>query len=99
MFHNFYYSHLTDRKKDLVKLSTGKFVSFGKIESVLKVCPFVENICVYADPTRDYTVAMIVPSRPHVRIFDQLHLLRYQTHVLYIVSTRLKNLPENLTYL
>lgn len=38
-----------DRKKDLVKLQAGEYVSLGKVEAVLKSCPLVDNICVYAN--------------------------------------------------
>lgn len=51
-----------DRKKDLVKLQLGEYVSLGKVEAELKTCPIVENICVYGDPTKHYTVALIVPN-------------------------------------
>lgn len=38
-----------DRKKDLVKLQAGEYVSLGKVEAVLKSCPLVDNICAYAN--------------------------------------------------
>ena len=56
-----------DRKKDLVKLQYGEYVSLGKVESELKTCPLVDNICVYADPTKLYAVALVVPSHDHLR--------------------------------
>lgn len=37
-----------DRKKDLVKLQAGEYVSLGKVESALKNCPLIDNICAYA---------------------------------------------------
>ena len=40
---------LLDRKKDLVKLQLGEYVSLGKVEAQLKTHPLVENICVYGD--------------------------------------------------
>ena len=40
---------IIDRKKDLVKLQLGEYVSLGKVESQLKTHPLVENICVYGD--------------------------------------------------
>lgn len=38
-----------DRKKDLVKLQAGEYVSLGKVESALKSCPLIDNICAYAN--------------------------------------------------
>lgn len=52
--HTCYYRHLSllcfpDRKKDLVKLQAGEYVSLGKVEAMLKNCPLVDNICAYAN--------------------------------------------------
>ena len=41
------------RKKDLVKLQSGEYVSLGKVEALLKTCSLVENICVYGDPVSE----------------------------------------------
>ena len=80
---------LIDRKKDLVKLQHGEYVSLGKgkngmlchfpfftthfvsilqlaVESVLKLHPCVENICVVAHPTETFCVAVVVPSKPQL---------------------------------
>lgn len=38
-----------DRKKDLVKLQAGEYVSLGKVEAILKNCSLVDNICAYAN--------------------------------------------------
>merc|ERR1712192_23175 len=54
---------IVDRKKDLVKLQFGEYVSLGKVESVLKGCPVVSNVCVYGDSTKSYVVAIICPVR------------------------------------
>jgi len=57
---------IIDRKKDLVKLQAGEYVSLGKVESELKTAPIVENICVYGDSNKTYTVALVVPSPSHL---------------------------------
>merc|ERR1712241_242625 len=54
---------IIDRKKDLVKLQHGEYVSYGRTESVLKTAPIVEQICAYADPARDFIVAVVIPER------------------------------------
>lgn len=53
---------IIDRKKDLVKLQGGEYVSLGKVESLLKLHKGVENVCIYADPSRMSTVAMVIPT-------------------------------------
>nr|XP_050860088.1 fatty acid CoA ligase Acsl3 isoform X1 [Vespula vulgaris] len=53
---------IIDRKKDLIKLQLGEYVSLGKVETELKTCPVVENICVYGDGSKNYTVALVVPN-------------------------------------
>jgi len=57
---------VTDRKKDLVKLQGGEYVSLGKVESQLKTCPVVDNICIYGNPFHMYTIALVVPNRHHL---------------------------------
>ncbi|XP_022121866.2 long-chain-fatty-acid--CoA ligase 4 isoform X1 [Pieris rapae] len=57
---------IIDRKKDLVKLQAGEYVSLGKVEAELKTCPIVENICVYGDSSKTYTVALLVPNPRHL---------------------------------
>lgn len=58
---------IIDRKKDLVKLQQGEYVSYGKVEAVLKTCPIVEQICLYGDSNKDYLIAIIVPDKHHLK--------------------------------
>jgi len=57
---------IVDRKKDLVKLQGGEYVSLGKVESLLKIHPAVENVCVCADSTMNYCVALVVPGQEYL---------------------------------
>lgn len=54
---------IIDRKKDLVKLDHGEYVSLGKVESLLKTCPIIDSICVYGDPSKAYVISLVVPDR------------------------------------
>jgi len=54
---------IIDRKKDLVKLQFGEYISLGKVEAELKTCPVVENVCIYGDSSKNYVVALIVPDK------------------------------------
>lgn len=51
-----------DRKKDLVKLQHGEYISLGKVESELKTCQIVENLCIYCDSTKTYCIALVQPA-------------------------------------
>ncbi|KAK7456556.1 hypothetical protein BaRGS_00039334 [Batillaria attramentaria] len=51
-----------DRKKDLVKLQMGEYVSLSKVETALKMSPIVEQICVCAWSDKHFTVGLIVPN-------------------------------------
>ncbi|KAF8404093.1 hypothetical protein HHK36_008973 [Tetracentron sinense] len=53
---------IIDRKKDIVKLQHGEYVSLGKVESALIMSPYIENIMLYADPFHSYCVALVVAS-------------------------------------
>jgi long-chain acyl-CoA synthetase len=52
---------LTDRKKDLFKLSNGKYIAPQLIESLLKQSEFVSQVVVVG-ASRKYPVALIVPD-------------------------------------
>ncbi|GJP40973.1 hypothetical protein CLOM_g626 [Closterium sp. NIES-68] len=52
---------IIDRKKDIVKLQHGEYVSLGKVEAVLQVSPFVDNLLLFADSTKSFVVALVVP--------------------------------------
>lgn len=54
---------IIDRKKDLVKLQHGEYVSFGAVETELKNFPLVENVCVYGDSNHNYIIAIILPAQ------------------------------------
>lgn len=53
---------IIDRKKDIVKLQHGEYVSLGKVEAALIVCPYVDNIMLHANPFHSYCVALVVPA-------------------------------------
>jgi len=50
---------IIDRKKDLVKNQNGEYVSYGKIEPMLKDCPLIDHVMLYQDPLRNLPVALV----------------------------------------
>uniref|UniRef100_A0AAY5KS58 long-chain-fatty-acid--CoA ligase n=1 Tax=Esox lucius TaxID=8010 RepID=A0AAY5KS58_ESOLU len=54
---------IVDRKKDLVKLQAGEYVSLGKVEAALKNCSLIDNICAYANSEENYVIGVVVPNQ------------------------------------
>jgi long-chain acyl-CoA synthetase len=61
----------SDRKKDLIKLAHGEYISLGRIETTLLTNPNVDNICVYGDMHHDYLLALVVPNQKNVEKLAQ----------------------------
>jgi long-chain acyl-CoA synthetase len=57
---------ITDRKKDLIKTSGGKYVAPQMIEGMINQCEFVEQAVVVGDK-RKYVSALIVPDFERLR--------------------------------
>ena len=55
------YLFITDRMKDLLKTSAGKFVAPQPIENALKTSPYILNAMVVGD-RRKFIVALVVPN-------------------------------------
>ncbi|CAJ0609992.1 unnamed protein product [Cylicocyclus nassatus] len=58
---------IIDRKKDLLKLAHGEYISLGKVETHILTNHWVENVCAYGDSSKDYIVALIVPERKNLK--------------------------------
>merc|ERR1719239_1752318 len=54
---------IIDRKKDLVKLQHGEYVSLATVETTLKMCPLVEQICVVGRSFENSVVALVVANQ------------------------------------
>ena len=65
--------HITDRKKDLIKTSGGKFIAPQPIESRLKTNRLVEEAVIVADG-RNFVSAMIVPNFPELEKWAEAEL-------------------------
>lgn len=58
---------IIDRKKDLVKLINGEYISLGNIETKLKAHPGIENIFAYAKPGKTGCICIAVPNENYLR--------------------------------
>ncbi|OTF80500.1 long chain fatty acid CoA ligase-like protein [Euroglyphus maynei] len=64
---------IIDRKKDLVKMANGEYVSLGKIETTLKNCNCIDHICVFGDALANYLVALVVPNAEKLGLLAQTY--------------------------
>nr|ADE77336.1 unknown [Picea sitchensis] len=69
---------IIDRKKDIVKLQHGEYVSLGKVEAALSVCHYLDNFMLHADPFHSYCVALVVPSRQALESWAQKEGIIYK---------------------
>lgn len=64
---------IVDRKKDLIKLQFGEYISLGRVESILKTCPLVDNVLVYGNSLHTFLVAFVSPNYEKLlRVYQDL---------------------------
>lgn len=64
---------IIDRKKDLVKLQHGEYISLAKVETALLTCPLIDNVCVYGCQLEAYVIALIVPNQKYLeKLADEI---------------------------
>ncbi|CAF1053768.1 unnamed protein product [Adineta ricciae] len=64
---------IIDRKKDVVKLQNGEFVSLAKIEMAIKKLLLVDNCCACASSSAEYTIALVCPNPKEIAIYAEKH--------------------------
>lgn len=68
---------IIDRKKDIVKLQHGEYISLGKVEAALASSKYVENVMLHADPFHNYCVALVVPARQVIEQWAKTNGISY----------------------
>lgn len=95
--------YITDRLKDLMKTSNGKYIAPQVIEGVLGQDKFIEHIAVIAD-ARKFVSALIVPcyesleeyaNSINLKYRDRLELLK-DSNIVALFESRLKELQKNV---
>ncbi len=68
---------ITDRKKDLIKTSGGKYVAPQKLENLLKLHPMVGHVHIHGDQ-RKYVVALITLNEAMAAAFARQEKISFQ---------------------
>ncbi len=83
------YLKITDRKKEIFKLSTGKYVAPQPIENLFKESLFIEQIMIVGE-NQKYTGALISPN------FEYLHRWSFKKKIHFRDNRELVDFPEIL---
>lgn len=95
---------ITERLKDLMKTSGGKYIAPQHLEGTLGQDRFIEQVAVIAD-ARKYVSALIVPcfealeeyaTSINLKYQDRLELLRH-SHVIELFEQRLREMQKELS--
>jgi len=95
--------YITDRIKELMKTSGGKYIAPQHIEGTIGKDHFIEQIAVIAD-TRKFVSALIVPSYEsleeyakelNIKYHDRLELIKH-SHIVEMLEKRVAELQKDL---
>ncbi|MFJ6697703.1 AMP-dependent synthetase/ligase [Streptomyces sp. NPDC091272] len=88
------YLKITDRKKDIIKTSGGKYISPAETEGRFKaVCPYVSNILVYG-ADRNFCTALISLDEPTILGWAKEQDLRATTYAEVVAAPETQTLIE-----
>ena len=87
--------YITDRKKDLIKTSGGKFIAPQPIECKLKASPLVEEAAIMAD-RRKFASAIIVPSFPALEDWAAVNRVAFASREELIATPEVFALYESI---
>jgi long-chain acyl-CoA synthetase len=88
------YLRITDRKKDLIKTSGGKYIAPAEVEGQFKaVCPFVSNILVHG-ADRNFCTALIALDEPTILGWAKENGLEGKPYADVVSSPQVEQLIE-----
>ncbi|WP_017239268.1 AMP-dependent synthetase/ligase [Streptomyces sp. SS] len=88
------YLRITDRKKDLIKTSGGKYIAPAEVEGQFKaVCPFVSNILVHG-ADRNFCTALIALDEPAILGWAAEHDLAGRPYAEVVADARTQKLIQ-----
>ncbi|WP_225799817.1 long-chain fatty acid--CoA ligase [Streptomyces sp. NK15101] len=88
------YLRITDRKKDLIKTSGGKYIAPAEVEGQFKaVCPFVSNILVHG-ADRNFCTALIALDEPSLLGWAAEHGLGGKSYAEVVADPRTEKLIQ-----
>jgi long-chain acyl-CoA synthetase len=89
------YLSVTDRKKDLIKTSGGKFIAPQPIENALKLNPFVGVAAILGDK-RKFPAVMISPNFPMLEEWARTNGVSFSSRTQLIDNPKVRALYEGI---
>ena len=87
--------HITDRKKDLIKTSGGKFIAPQPIENALKANVLVAQAAVIGDK-RKYASVIISPHFPLLEDWARANGVAFSSHQQLVASEKVRDLYKGI---
>lgn len=84
---------ITDRKKDLLKTSGGKYIAPQRLESLIKSSRFVSQVVVVGN-ARKFASALIVPNRELLRGYARIKGIEYRDESELLSNPRIVDLIQ-----
>jgi long-chain acyl-CoA synthetase len=79
---------ITDRKKEIFKLSAGKYIAPQMLENKFKESPFIENIMVIGENEK-FASAIISPNFNHLHFWASKHKVHFRDNTFLIAHPQM----------
>jgi long-chain acyl-CoA synthetase len=89
------YLSITDRKKDLIKTSGGKFIAPQPIENSLKLSPFIGTAVVLGD-RRKFPSVLIAPHFPLLEDWARANQIEFTSRSTLVAHAKVQALYESI---
>ena len=89
------YLSVTDRKKDLIKTSGGKFIAPQPIENALKLNPYIEIAAILGD-RRKFAAVMISPNFARLEEWARMNGIGFSSPSELIANPKVQSLYEGI---
>jgi long-chain acyl-CoA synthetase len=86
---------ITDRKKDLIKTSGGKFIAPQPIENSLKLNPLIGTVVILGD-TRKFPAALISPHFPVLEDWARVNKINFGSREELVANPKVQALYEGI---
>lgn len=104
-FVNGKYLRITDRKKEIFKLSLGKYIAPQVIENMLRESPYIDN-CIVIGENQKFVSSIIIPNIEKLHFWAAKHNIAFENNqqlidepkIIAKLHTEIENVNEQLAH-